>query len=65
MSWSDKILPWLSSHAISLIILLILIILADLLYSWAFNRQTNLGGIARRLAQIQRPRPQPTQSEDR
>jgi hypothetical protein len=65
MSWSERVLPWLSGHAISLVILLLLLLLADWLYARAYHRQTNLVGLARRLAQIQRPRPQPPQSEDR
>ena len=66
MSWSENIIPWLNAHAISLIIVLFLLVLADLLYASAYHRQTNMVGLARRLAQINRPRPQPPQapSED-
>ncbi len=64
MSWSESVLPWLSSHAVSLIIVLILVILADILYSRAYHRQMNVVGFARRLAQLSRPRPQPPQSKN-
>jgi hypothetical protein len=64
MSWTEGALPWLSSHAISLFIIVCLIVLADMLYARAYHRQTNLVGLSRRLAQLHRPRPQPSQPED-
>jgi hypothetical protein len=39
MSWSERVLPWLSQHALSLILLLCLIVLASVLFSLTFNRR--------------------------
>jgi hypothetical protein len=64
MFWSERALPWLSSHYISLFIVICLIVLADMLYARAYHRQTNLVGLGRRLAQLHRPRPQPPLSND-
>ncbi len=64
MSWTERVLPWLNSHIISLFIIICLIVLADMLYARAYHRQTNLVGLSRRLAQLNRPRPQPPQSKD-
>ncbi len=39
MFWSDRVLPWISEHSLSLILTLCLIVLAIVLFSLAFQRR--------------------------
>ena len=63
MSWSENALPWLSAHAISIIVVICLLVLAEVIYSRTFRRRTHKIGFTRRIDQLVRQRSQPPQSE--